>query len=330
MNRVLRGTQIANLKVDEDITEFFLVKSIAIKLGSNKKQYLDLLVADSTGEITAKKWDLADEELASLNKIEPRDIVKIKATVTQWNGLKQLRIARIRKGVKEDKLDKRDFVKAAPEPSEDMYEYIHDRASAIKDADFRAMCLWFLSENREKLMYYPAAQRNHHAQMGGLLYHTKRMLMNGDKICETYTELDRDLVAAGVIMHDMQKINEIESDDMGISTGYFKKGILLGHIVQGINAVETYTEGFGMDKEKALLIQHMILSHHYEPEFGSPKRPMFPEAEILHYLDVIDARMFDMFDALQGVEEGEFSEKIRTLENRRVYQWHRSKQKFVK
>lgn len=321
----MREKSIANLKVDEEITEFFIAKTIAVKLGSNKKQYLDLLLSDATGEISAKKWDIAEEELPSLNNIESGDIVKIKGIVTQWNGLKQLKILRIRKGVKEDKLNKRDFVKAAPEASEDMYRYIYERVEAIKDSEFRAMCLWFLEGNREKLMYYPAAQKNHHAEYGGLLYHIKRMLMNGDKICETYTELDRDLVAAGVIMHDMQKINEIDSDELGISTGYFKEGILLGHIVQGINAIDRYGREYGMDPEKILLIQHMILSHHYEPDFGSPKRPMFPEAELLHYLDIIDARMFDMFDALQGVEEGEFSDKVRTLDNRKVYQWHRSK-----
>ncbi|MGN0711062.1 MAG: 3'-5' exoribonuclease YhaM family protein [Anaerovoracaceae bacterium] len=310
---------IANFKVDEEIVDFFIIKTIAVKLGSNKKQYLDLLLADSTGEITAKKWDLADTELPAVNEIKEGDIVKIKAVVTQWNGLKQLKVLRIRKKVEDDPIELMDLIKAAPEKAEDMYRYIYDRAERMEDEDLKKICIHYLEKNREKLMYYPAAQKNHHAQLAGLLYHIKRMLMNGDLMCRVYTNLRADLVAAGVILHDMEKINEIDSNELGVSTGYFVEGTLLGHIVQGVRNIEAYAKENGMDHEKAMMLEHMILSHHYEPEFGSPKKPMFPEAEILHYLDIIDARMFDMEDALQGVEPGDFSDRVWTLDNRRIY-----------
>ncbi len=143
--------------------------------------------------------------------------------------------------------------------------------------------------------------------------------MTGLRVCEVYRNLDRDLVAAGVILHDIEKLNEIQSNQYGISPGYSFEGQLLGHLVQGVKFLDRTCRELGFPEEKTLMLEHMILSHHYEPEFGSPKKPMFPEAEVLHYLDILDARMFDMEDALRGVAPGTFSDRIWTLDNRKVY-----------
>ncbi|MCI7300716.1 HD domain-containing protein [Ihubacter massiliensis] len=315
----MKEVYIANIKTAQEVTDFFMVKSIAVKIGANKKQYLDLMLADKTGEISGKKWDVADEELPSLAQIKEGDIVKIRANVTEWNGLKQFRVLRIRRRAENDPLEFSDFIKAAPERPEDMYEYILGKAEAFSDQDLKKLCVKVLQENREKLMYYPAAQKNHHAEMAGLLYHVKRMLMNGERMCQVYTNLNADLVMAGVILHDMEKLNEIESNELGISSGYSFEGQMLGHLIQGIKVLDRLTEELDFPKEKAIMLEHMILSHHYEPEFGSPKKPLFPEAEILHYLDMIDARMFDMQDALDKTEPGEFSDRVWTLDNRRLY-----------
>jgi 3'-5' exoribonuclease len=168
-------------------------------------------------------------------------------------------------------------------------------------------------------MYYPAAAKNHHAELSGLLYHMKRMLMTAERICEVYTNLNKDLVAAGVIVHDIEKLNEIEADTMGMASGYSFEGQLLGHLVQGIKSIDKLAEELGVGEEKKIMLEHMILSHHYEPDFGSPKKPLFPEAEILHYLDMIDARMYDMQEALDATFPGEFSDRVWTLDNRRLY-----------
>ena len=315
----MKEVYIANIKTAQEVTDFFMVKSIAVKIGANKKQYLDVMLADKTGEISGKKWDVADEELPSLAQIKEGDIVKIRANVTEWNGLKQFRVLRIRRRAENDPLEFSDFIKAAPERPEDMYEYILGKAEAFSDQDLKKLCVKVLQENREKLMYYPAAQKNHHAEMAGLLYHVKRMLMNGERMCQVYTNLNADLVMAGVILHDMEKLNEIESNELGISSGYSFEGQMLGHLIQGIKVLDRLTEELDFPKEKAIMLEHMILSHHYEPEFGSPEKPLFPEAEILHYLDMIDARMFDMQDALDKTEPGEFSDRVWTLDNRRLY-----------
>lgn len=310
---------ISQLKIDEEIVDYFMLKSFAIKVGSNKKQYLDLVLGDNTGEVTAKKWDLNELDLEVVNTAKEGDVVKIKANVTEWNGMKQLRVTRLRHILEEDNIEPRDYIKSAPETSESMFNYIREVASSMKDEDLKKLCLKVLDENADRLRYYPAASKNHHAEYGGLLYHVKRMLMTGLAACKIYTNLNQDLVAAGVILHDMEKLNEIEANEMGIASGYSFEGQMLGHIIQGVKTLDKMTTELNFPKEKAIMVEHMILSHHYEPEFGSPKKPLFPEAELLHYLDILDARMYDMEHALEATSEGDFSDKVWTLENRKIY-----------
>ena len=310
---------INTLQIDEEFIDFFMVKAIGVKVGSNKKNYLDVTLGDSTGEINGKKWDVSDEELKNLSAIKEGDIVKIKALVNEWNGIKQLRIARIRRAVPSDDINMPDFVKAAPEDPKEMFEYVMGRAQAIKDEGLRKVAVSALEDNRERLLYYPGAMRNHHAELGGLLYHIRRMLTMGLKACQVYTNLDKDWVVCGVIMHDMEKLNELKASELGISSGYSVKGNMLGHLVMGAVELKARAEAAGLSEEKTVMLQHMIISHHYEPEFGSPIRPLFPEAELLHYLDMLDAKMYDFEAALQTAEPGTFTERVRTLDGRMLY-----------
>ena len=315
----MKEIYVKDLRKDQEVTEFFMVKSAAVKTGSNGKQYLDITLGDKTGELTGKKWDVSDGEYPALVDIKEKDIVKIKGVITEWAGQLQFRVQRIRKANENDGQQIGDFVKAAPEDPQEMYDFIFDTAQNLTDRDLRELCVRLLTENKDRLLYYPAASKNHHAQLGGLLYHTKRMLMTGMRVCEVYTNLNRDLVLTGVILHDMEKLNEIDADTDGIASGYSFEGQMLGHLIQGVKLVDRMALEMGMDREKAIMLEHMILSHHYEPEFGSPKKPLFPEAEVLHYLDILDARMFDMQAALEATEPGAFSDRVWTLDNRRLY-----------
>ena len=310
---------VKDLVKDQEITEFFMAKTVAIKVGANGKQYMDIMLSDKTGDVTAKKWDVSDAEYPTLKAIEDKSIVKIKGIVTEWAGQLQVRVQRIRVANEQDMQQMNDFVKAAPEEPEAMYDYILSVVENMADEDLKKVTKKLLVDNKERLMYYPAAQKNHHALLGGLLYHMKRMLMTGERICQVYTNLNKDLVASGVIIHDMEKLNEIESGTDGIATGYSFEGQMLGHIIQGIKSIDRICLELEIPREKAIMLEHMILSHHYEPEFGSPKRPLFPEAEVLHYLDILDARMFDMHAALEATAPGEFSDRVWTLENRKLY-----------
>lgn len=315
----MKQNYVLQLKADMEFMDFFMVKTIAIRVGSNRKKYLDMTLADCTGEISAKKWDISDEELDGINRIQVGDIIKVKAGVTEWKGTKQLRVTRIRHANRDDGLVPADFYKSAPEDSESMYNYIVGKIREFEDEELKQLCLTIYEENRERLMYYPAAMSNHHAEYGGLLYHVKRMMMMGEQACTVYTNLSKDLLLAGVVLHDIEKLNEILSDTHGVSPGYSFEGQMLGHLVQGVTLIHDRCREMGIGTEKTILLEHMILSHHYEPEFGSPRKPLFPEAEMLHYLDIVDAKMFDMEESLSKVEPGEFGERVWTLDNRKLY-----------
>lgn len=310
---------IKDLRKDQEVTDFFMAKTLAVKVGSNGKQYLDVTLGDKTGEISGKKWDVSDAEYQTLKAIEDKTIVKVKGVVTEWAGQLQMRIQRIRPVQNEDEQQMSDFVKAAPEDPAEMYEFIWNLVNDMQDDEIKRLLVRLLTNHKEKLMYYPAAQKNHHAEMAGLLYHMKRMLLTGERLCQVYTTLNKDLVSAGVILHDLEKLNEIEAGSDGIATGYSFEGQMLGHIIQGIKVIDQLSIELGISREKAIMLEHIVLSHHYEPEYGSPKKPLFPEAEIVHYLDIIDARMFDMQNALDATEPGQFSDRVWTLDNRKLY-----------
>lgn len=315
----MKQQYVDKLRAGNKVLDYFLVKQLNLPTDKNGNRYLDLILGDKTGEIVSKKWSLADEEVADFEGFTGNEIVKVKGLVTDWNGQRQIKIEKIRRAVESDGVEIMDLVKTAPEKGEDMYAFILEKAESVEDEDYRRLLIKLLSDNKERLMYWPAAQRLHHAEMGGLLYHTKRMLMNGERMCEVYPLLKRDLLLTGVIIHDMEKLNEIDSNELGISPGYSLEGQLLGHIVMGVKLMERTCAELNIPGEKSLLLQHMVLTHHYEPEFGSPKKPLLPEAEILHYLDVIDAHMFDIEQAMAGAEPGKFSDRIFSLDNRRFY-----------
>ena len=207
-----------------------------------------------------------------------------------------------------------------------MLQKLMGYVSEINDDDIQIMVDEIINTNKEKLIYYPAAKRNHHSLRGGLLYHITTMLSLAENICNIYDYLNRDLVYAGVILHDIAKIKEMSASELGIVDEYTLEGTLLGHITQGIKEIEIVGRSLNADEEKIILLQHMVLSHHYEPEYGSPVKPMIPEAEIVHYLDVMDARMYDMKKAIKETKKGAFSERIFSLENRRVYKHSLSKE----
>ena len=155
---------INQIETGMEFQDFFMVKAIAVKMGANKKQYLDLTLGDCTGEISAKKWDISDQELPALNEIKEGDIIKVKTGVTEWNGMRQLRVMRIRKAVDTDAQELWDFIKAAPEKTDDMYDYISQAIDRMTDRDLQAISRSMLEENKEKLLFYPAATKNHHSQ----------------------------------------------------------------------------------------------------------------------------------------------------------------------
>lgn len=316
IDKLIENKTIENLKVSDKSDGYFLVKSYDIKTSNNKKKYIDITFADKTGEINAKLWEYNEKYLQIFQE---NNIVKARGEVIEWQGKKQFKISKLRGIIENDNINIDDFVPAAPISSDKMYAEINKYIEKIQDVEIKTLVSNIIKKYENKLKYYPAAKKNHHSYKGGLLYHILRMLQTGEKIGQVYDYLKMDYVYAGVILHDICKTSEMDSNELGIVSDYTTEGKLLGHIIQGIKEIEVQAELIGLDKEKSLILQHMILSHHYQPEYGSPKKPMTPEAELLHYLDIIDARMFDFENALKSVNPGEFSDRIWILDNRNVY-----------
>ncbi|WP_291569925.1 3'-5' exoribonuclease YhaM family protein [Clostridium sp. UBA4548] len=310
--------KIVDFNKNDKIEGYFLVKTVDCKVTNNSStnKYLDFNLTDSTGEINAKLWEWSSE-LEQMFK--DNMVVKVRGVANEYRGKLQLKIEKIRNITSEDKINIDDFVLSAPYKSEDMFDTILEFIEKIENKDIRGIVENIILQCSNKMMHYPAAKSNHHAIRGGLLYHTTTMLKAGEKLLEIYTHLNKDLLYAGIILHDIAKIYEMDSSELGIVSQYTTEGQLLGHIILGINLIDRAGKELEADNEVIMLLQHMILSHHYEPEYGSPKKPMIPEAEMLHYLDILDARMYDMQKALHDVDEGDFSEKIYSLENITLY-----------
>lgn len=310
--------KINEFEKSDKIENYYLIKSVECKLTNNSttNKYLDVNLTDSTGEINAKLWEVSPEieTLFSENML-----VKVRGIVNEYRGKLQLKIDKIRTINDSDDINIEEFVPTAPHKSEDMYEIVLDYICKIENKDLRNITEKIIDNCGDKLLHYPAAKSNHHAVKGGLLYHITTMLKAGEKLLEIYTHLNKDLLYAGVILHDIAKIYEMSASNLGIVSQYTIEGQLLGHIILGINLVEKAGVEVNADKEVVMLLQHMILTHHYEPEYGSPKKPMIPEAELLHHLDIIDARMYDMNKALKDTEIGSFSERIWSLDNLNIY-----------
>ena len=315
---MLEYVNIKDFKVGQRIKGVYLIKSIAVKItNSNNKKYLDITLSDKTGDINAKLWDLKED--FNNNEFVENTLVFVKGCVLSWQSIMQLKLESISNDFDRENINISDYVKCAPIDSNEMFNELHKIVSSFKNDDIRNILLEILSIKKEKLLYYPAAKSNHHSIKGGLLYHILSMIKLGEKICELYSIVNKELLFAGIILHDIEKTEEMNSSELGIVSTYTVEGQLLSHLIQGITLVDRVSSKVGASSEIRMLLQHMILSHHYEPEYGSPIKPMIIEAELLHYIDVIDARMYDMKKILDGVDEGNFSERIFSLNNRKVY-----------
>lgn len=307
---------IKDFKIGEEVTGFYLVKAKNIKTSSANKTYIDFTLQDISGEVNAKLWEVKGDVESIYN---PGEVVKIMGSVTQWQSTVQLKLIKIRALLPEDNVDFSQFIPTAPIEAQTMLDEIMGFVVEMESDDIRRLVTKLLDIYKEQLMYYPAAKSNHHAIKSGLLYHILRMLRSAKALGGVYKNINLDLVYAGVILHDIEKINEMDATEVGVVEGYTKEGQLLGHIIMGIKRIDRVAESLGVDPELSLLIQHMILTHHYEPEFGSPKKPLIPEGELLHYLDMIDARMYDMNKALKDMEAEQFTDPIFVLDRRKLY-----------
>ena len=309
---------LAEVQSSERFEGYVLVRSAEYRTSTAGKTYIDINVSDRSGLINGKMWD-GSHPLPKVGSV-----IRIRATGNEFNGRMQLRVEKMEKVQNPEDIDWSQLVPSAPIEAKQMLSEIRTSAEAIEDPDYRALTCALLKRAGDALLYYPAAKQMHHAERGGLLYHTLTMLRVAQSLLPIYPHLNASLLIAGVICHDLAKIDEMDADSTGYVQDYSLDGKLIGHIVRGVINVAEEGKALGIHHEKMLLLEHMILSHHGLAEYGSPKQPMIPEAEVLNLIDTLDARLNEMESAIVYTTPGSFSEKVRGLDNRQIYRAQKS------
>ena len=275
---------------NKNITTYFVVANKQVKPRKTGEPYLDLKLADRTGQIDAKMWDnVAD----AIDVFEQDDFVKVKGLINKYNQRFQLTIHKLRK-CEESEVDYADYLPKTNKDIDELWRTLADFVATFHNPFLKKLVEVFMADEELAQAYKtaPAAKTLHHAFIGGLLDHVVSLFRSCDLVCRNYPQIDRDLLLTGAFLHDIGKLFELA---YARSFSYTTRGQLLGHMIIELEMLQEKLEQVpGFPPELKTLIEHMIISHHGEYEFGSPKLPMFPEALMLHYLDDLDSKMESM------------------------------------
>src|SRR5699024_10425591 len=303
-------SNIANLKAGDSVETFYLIKRSQQGVTQQGKPYMTLYLQDRSGEIEAKLWTVSKEDMQVLL---PEALIKVKGDVIDYRNKRQMKIAMYRLATEQDGLNAKDFVEKAPIDEDTLFESIMDYTLKIENGAMQRIVRKMLAKYKTEFLTYPAAMTNHHDFVSGLAYHVHYMLRTAEALCDIYPSLNRSLLYSGIILHDIGKVKELSGP---IGTTYTTEGNLIGHIVIAVEEISMIAAELEIEGEEVLLLKHLILSHHGKLEYGSPKVPMLKEAEILHFIDNIDARMMMMDKHLDNTDKGKFTDRIFPLENR--------------
>jgi len=309
MNRMT----VSEFREGEKISTSALITQMTRGVTTSGAPYVSLQLQDQTGIIEAKMWDVKDDQLSVM---EVGKVIHVSAEVLRYRNALQLRLYSVSPLIQTE-FDPAEYISSTNLTNEYMKKRIEEATASLDDPIIREVCQAIMLEFADRLYTYPAAARNHHDFVGGLATHMIGMIDLAECMCKLYPLLNRDLLVAGVLLHDLGKMIELSGP---ILTEYTLEGKLIGHIsIMQSKVNETASKLGCAETEQVTLLKHLILSHHGEYEYGSPILPMIMEAEILNYIDNIDARM-NMFDkALLPIEPGNFTPRIFSLENRSFY-----------
>jgi 3'-5' exoribonuclease len=283
----LRKIFISEIRDRAQVDSVFLVKEKITAMAKNGKPYLTIRLMDKSGEVDAKVWDNVDALAAAFDK---DDFIAVRSKASVYLGKMQLVIAELKR-VPEEEVVLADFL---PETERDIREMEAELAAlvaSLADDNLRRLLNSFFADPSFMAVYRtaPAAKGMHHVYLGGLLEHSLAVAKLVDGIVPLYAGLNRDLLICGALLHDVGKVREMTYLR---SFDYSDEGKLLGHITIGVEMVQEQIAALaGFPPELAMILKHMILSHHGQYEFGSPKRPKTLEATILNYLDDLDSKI---------------------------------------
>lgn len=312
-SNIMKPSYVGDLTPDQNITSFFLVVEKEIRATRDGKPYLRLELGDRTGTVEARMWNHFEEAAETIAR---NDFVKVQARVELYRNHKQLALDRLRLA-ETNEVDAADFYAHTEANVENLWARLRELAAGIEDPWLRQLLDAVLDDGEiaPLMQRAPAAKTMHHAFLGGLLEHVVSLCELCCVVAARYPETNRDLLLTGAVLHDIGKVYELSYDR---SLGYTIEGQLLGHIVMAVEIIGRKIKDIpGFPEELAILVKHMILSHHGQYDFGSPKLPMFREAVMLHYLDDLDSKMGAM-RALFASDKGdpEWTERGGALERR--------------
>ena len=304
---------IAALEVGDEIEGCYVLKTASPKISNSGKPFLAAAVADRSGTIEAKVWDYS----GPISSGDEGTVVKLRGTVSEFRGSLQLIISRIRQTQEGDRYDLGDLVPVAPIDAEDAWQEVWEFVDSIADPDYAAICRRLLERHGDRFRVLPGGKSMHHSFVNGLLMHTIYMVRTAEFLAGLYGNIiDRDLLIAGTLLHDLSKCSEFVTSPLGLVTEYSVKGQLLGHLVMGAQEVASAAKDLNVPEEKSILLQHLLLSHHGEPEFGAAVRPACAESELLSLIDMMDSRMEIYQEALEDVPAGSFSKRVFALDKK--------------
>jgi 3'-5' exoribonuclease len=272
------------------ITSSFVVVIKQVKSKKTGEPYLALTLGDRTGQLEAKMWDNVED---AIDAFEQDDFLKVKGLLNRYKNRFQLTIHKVRR-LQDSEVDFSDYLPKTTKDIGELWATLADFVAGMQDPYLRPLLQAFMSdaEIAEAYRNAPAAKSLHHAYIGGLLDHVVSLFRLSDLVCRNYPQVNRDLLLAGVFLHDIGKIYELTYTR---SFGYTTRGQLLGHMIIELEMLQAKIAVIpGFPAPLKTLLEHLIISHHGQYEFGSPKLPMFPEAVMLHYLDDLDSKMESM------------------------------------
>jgi len=269
------------------VTSTFVVVAKQIKPKKTGEPYLALTLGDRSGQIEAKMWDNVDDVL---DAFEQDDFLKVKGLVNKYKLRFQFTIHKLRK-LGDSEIDYSDYLPKTTKDIDELWVALTNFVDSFQNQHLKALVKAFMADPEISAAYRnaPAAKTLHHAYIGGLLDHVVSLFRSCDLMCRNYPQINRDLLLTGAFLHDIGKIHELTYNR---SFSYTTKGQLLGHMIIELEMLQAKLAHLpGFPDELKILIEHLIISHHGQYDFGSPKLPMFPEALMLHYLDDLDSKM---------------------------------------
>jgi 3'-5' exoribonuclease len=311
---------LANFDEGKFFDGFFLVLAKQQRTTKTNKAYLSLILGDKTGQLEGRIWEPGDPRIAK--DFEKGDVVKARGSASRFDDRLQMKIDQLRLAQTAE-VDKSDLLPSTTYDVAALWSQLLLSVDSLTNPELKRLLTTILGDPAIGAAFReaPAARQLHHAWLGGLLEHVVSLLTLADRVAAHYPLLDRDLLLAGVVLHDIGKIRELSWE---IGFDYTIEGTLLGHIQMGIDMVEKAIAGLpDFPSHLRTLVLHMILSHHGKLEFGSPKLPMIPEALVLNFLDDLDAKMQAMSSefeksAREGRAADELTGKVWALDQRQL------------